>query len=168
MKLECAREQELLDAVAANRWPERADDDLRAHVSGCSLCADVAAIAVAFVQDRECAPAPAAVPPAAVVWWKSQVRARDEAARIAARPIVMVQVVATVCVAVASLAVAPAASAWVRSLIASLGATDWWTVPADVGFSWVVNAAAYTTLPMLAVGVWVVLAPVVVYLALDE
>ena len=35
-------------------------------------------------------------------------------------------------------------------------------------FSWILSAAAYTTLPLLAVGVSVVLAPVVVYLALDE
>ena len=39
---------------------------------------------------------------------------------------------------------------------------------ADVSFAWILSAAAYTTLPLLAVGIWVVLAPVVVYLALDE
>jgi hypothetical protein len=38
----------------------------------------------------------------------------------------------------------------------------------DVGFPWLFGAAFYTTLPLIAAGVWVVLAPVVVYLALDE
>ena len=168
MKLECPREQDLLDAVAANRWPERVDAGLRAHVSACSICSDVVEMAEAFLQDRESAPTEMAVPPATVVWWKAQIRAREEAARLAARPIALVQAVATICAAIASLIVAPAASAWVRSLITSLGAADWWSLPSDVSFSWILSAAAYTTLPLLAVGVWIVLAPVVVYLALDE
>ena len=168
MKFECAREQDLLDAVGANRWPHRVDDGLREHVASCSICSDVVEIAVAFLQDRECAHTEAHVPPAAAVWWKAQMRAREEATRIAARPIVLVQAIATVCAAIASVLVAPAASAWVRGLITSLGAADWWSLPGDVSFSWVLSAAAYTTLPLLAVGIWIVLAPVVVYLALDE
>ena len=168
MRLECPHEQDLLDATAANRWPDRVDPSLREHVAGCSLCSDVVEIAVAFLEDRDTAHAEAKVPPAAVVWWRSQIRAREEAARIAARPIALVQTIATVCVAVVSLAVAPTASSWVRALITSLGATDWWSLPRDVSFSWILSAAAYTTLPLLAVGIWVVLAPVLVYLALDE
>ena len=168
MKLDCSREQDVLDAAAANRWPDRVDAALREHVTTCAICADVVEIAVAFLEDRECARAEAQVPPAAVVWWRSQIRAREEAARIALRPIVVVQTVATICVAIASLAVAPAASSWLRSLLTSLGATDWWSLPSDINFSWILSAAAYTTLPLLAVGIWVVLAPVVVYLALDE
>ena len=42
------------------------------------------------------------------------------------------------------------------------------TLPSNVSFSWLLGAAFYTTLPLIAAGVWVVLAPVVVYLALDE
>ena len=168
MRLECAREQDLLDAVAANRWPARSDEALREHVATCGICADVAVMAVAFLEDRESAHTEALVPPAPVVWWKAQIRAREEAERIAARPIALVQMVATICAAVASLVVAPAASAWVRSLVTSLGASDWWSLPSDVSFAWILSAAAYTTLPLLAVGIWIVLAPVVVYLALDE
>jgi hypothetical protein len=168
MRLDCPREQDLLDAVAANRWPDRVDTGLREHVASCGICADVDEIAVAFLQDRECAHAEAQVPPSAAVWWKAQMRAREEAARIAARPIVLVQAVATICAAIVALVVAPAASAWVRGLITSLGASDWWSLPRDVSFAWVLSAAAYTTLPLLAVGIWIVLAPVVVYLALDE
>ena len=168
MKLECPREQELLDAVSANRWPERADAGLREHVSACGICSDVVEMAEAFLHERESASTEVQVPPATVVWWKAQVRAREEAARLAARPIVLVQAIATMCAAIASILVAPAASAWVRSLITSLGAAEWWSLPSDVSFSWILSAAAYTTLPLLAVGIWIVLAPVVVYLALDE
>lgn len=169
MTIECAREQDLLDAAAAGRWPDRADPELRAHVEACPICADVAEIALAFLQDRDCARTEAPpVPPASVVWWKAQIRAREEAARMAARPIVLVQAAATICAAIAAILLAPAASVWVRSLVTSLGASAWWSLPGDISFAWVLSTAAYTTLPLVAVGLWIVLAPVVVYLALDE
>jgi hypothetical protein len=71
-------------------------------------------------------------------------------------------------VAAASVAAAPAASGWLREVVAALGATGWWSIPRDLSLAWIVGAAAYTTIPILAVGVWVVLAPVMVYLALDD
>ena len=74
-------EQELLDAVTARRWPDRADASLREHVAGCGLCSDVAEIAGAFFEDRDCAQAEAVVPSASAVWWRAQIRAREEAAR---------------------------------------------------------------------------------------
>jgi hypothetical protein len=168
VKLQCPFEQDLLDALATNRWPDRAEAGLREHVAACAICSDVAEIASAFFEDRECARGEATIPSASGVWWRSQIRAREESARLAARPIAVVQAVATICVAAASIAAAPAASTWVRQVIAALGATSWWSFPSDVSLSWVLGAAAYTTLPLLAVGVWIVLAPVVVYLALDE
>jgi hypothetical protein len=166
--LQCQFEQDLLDAVAARRWPDRADPALREHVARCALCSDVAEIAAAFFEDRDCAQADGTVPSSSVVWWRAQIRVREEAERLAARPILLVQAAATTCAAAAAIAVAPAASAWIRRCLTALGATDWWPVPRDLSFSWILNAAAYTTLPLLAVCVWVVLAPVVVYLALDE
>lgn len=168
MKLQCQFEQELLDAVAARRWPDRAEAQLREHVAQCALCSDVAEIAGAFFEDRDCARAEAAVPPASAVWWRAQIRAREEAARVAARPLLIFQALATVVVAVVAVALAPAASTWIRASLAALGATEFWALPRDVSLSWILSAAAYTTLPLLAVGVWVVLAPVLVYLALDE
>jgi hypothetical protein len=168
VKLQCQFEQELLDTVATRRWPERADAQLREHVAQCALCADVAEIAGAFLEDRECARAEAVVPSSSAVWWRAQIRAREEAARMAARPLLAVQALATVVVAVVAIALAPAASAWIRGSLAAFGAADFWALPRDLSLSWIVGAAAYTTLPLLAVGIWVVLAPVVVYLALDE
>jgi hypothetical protein len=168
VKFTCAHEQDLLDAIAARRWPDRAEASLREHVAACSLCTDVADVALAFLDDRDQACADPAVPHASVVWWKAQIRAREEAARLASRPILLVQIAATICAAVVSIALAPAASAWVRESLTALGATGWWSLPQDFSFSWILGAAAYTTLPLLAVGVWIVLAPVVVYLALDE
>ena len=167
MKLTCGREQDVLDAVAARRWPHRADIALRDHAAVCRICADVAEVASAFADDSEASPDPP-VPSASVVWWKAQIRAREEAAQLAARPIVFVQAVATICAAIAAIALAPTASAWARELVVAAAAAGWWASPKDVGLGWILGAAAYTTVPLLAVGIWVVLAPVVVYLALDE
>jgi hypothetical protein len=168
VKLQCAFEQELLDAVAARRWPDRADEALGTHVAGCALCTDVARIAAAFFDDRECARAEAVVPPASAVWWRAQIRAREEAARVALRPLLVVQVLATICAAVGAIALAPAASHGIRAALAAISGTEWLTLPADISFSWLLGAAFYATLPLVAAGIWVVLAPVVVYLALDE
>jgi hypothetical protein len=168
VKLQCPFEQELMDAIAARRWPDRADQALRDHAAACRLCSDVADIAGAFFDDRECARAEAVVPSSSAVWWRAQIRAREDAARLAARPLLIVQAVATVVAAVVAIVLAPAASTWIRSALAAVGAAEFWTVPRDVSLSWVLSAAAYTTLPLIVVGVWVVLAPVVVYLALDE
>ena len=168
MKLHCPFEQELLDAIGARRWPDRAEPALREHVARCGLCADVAEIAGAFFEDRDCARAEAAVPSASAVWWRSQIRAREEAARVALRPLLIVQVIATICAAAGAIALAPAASQGIRAALAAIGASEWLALPRDVSFSWLLGAAAYTTLPLIAACVWVVLAPVVVYLALDE
>ena len=168
MKLQCQFEQELLDSVAANRWPGKTDAALREHVAGCELCTDVAKIAGAFLDDRECARVEAAVPSASGVWWRAQIRAREEAARTATRPLLVVQAIATITAAIVALALAPAASTWVRGSLAGLGGAELWYLPGTIDLTWMLSAAVYTTLPLLAVGVWVVLAPVVVYLALDE
>lgn len=168
MKLQCHVEQDLLDAIATRRWPERADADLRVHVDACALCRDVAVLAAAFLEDRDCAWAEANVPQASAVWWRAQMRAREEAARLAARPIVIVQAVATLCVFAASAALAPAASGWIRQWIGTIVVSHWWSIPPDVSLSWILGTAAYMSIPLLAVGLWLVLAPVVVYLALDE
>jgi hypothetical protein len=167
VKLTCEHEGDLLDALAARRWPDRADAALRDHVSSCTVCADVAVVAAAFFADGDSEPA-APLPPASVVWWKAQIRARQDAARLASRPILLVQAVATMCAAAAALALAPSAAAWVRGIVAGMGATGWWSVPHDVSLGWLLGVAAYVSLPILAVGVWIVLAPVLVYLALDE
>ncbi len=67
-----------------------------------------------------------------------------------------------------SAALAPAASAWLRSWIGTLGVPGWWSLPQDLSLSWIIGTAAYMTLPLLAVGLWLVLAPLVVFLVLDD
>jgi hypothetical protein len=96
---ECTREQDAIDAVAAGRWPARCDDELRAHVAGCAICADVVTVARALQEEHECAWRDARVPPSGRVWWRAEMRARREAAQRAAQPITFVQGIAGACAA---------------------------------------------------------------------
>jgi hypothetical protein len=97
MTAECGREQDVLDMLAANRWPAKCEPELQAHLQTCAPCADLLIVAGALLDEHECAWAEARVPPSALVWWRAQVRGREEAARAAARPIAFVQGIAASC-----------------------------------------------------------------------
>ena len=96
--LDCARENEVLEAVAFGRWPEHAAD-LVAHAATCAVCADLSAVALALHDEREAACREAPVPASGMVWWRATIRARAEAARTASRPITIAQGAAAACAA---------------------------------------------------------------------
>ena len=48
--VDCCREDDVLDALTSGRWPDRADDELRAHVAACAICADVVEVASAVLR----------------------------------------------------------------------------------------------------------------------
>jgi hypothetical protein len=96
-RIECKREQEILDAVASGRWPERADAELQAHAKTCRICTEVALISKLYQEDHSAALEEARVPSSGLVWWKSELRTRQEAVRAASRPIEMVQGVSIAC-----------------------------------------------------------------------
>jgi hypothetical protein len=118
--IECSREQDLIDAVESQRWPDRIDDDLRSHVAGCSVCADVVEVVRALHSDRDAAMENVQIPCASVVWWRAEVQARQDAAEAAARPITLVQgfaVASTLGVSLALLgAVTPGVGEWFNGL----------------------------------------------------
>jgi hypothetical protein len=91
---ECEFESEVLAAVLQSRWPERVDASLRAHAAQCIVCSDAAAIAGSIETAREEMRSLASVPSAGRVWFLAQLKARREAARAAARPILVVQLIA--------------------------------------------------------------------------
>ena len=103
-RIECAREMEILDAIASGRWPERADAELRSHASSCTICTDVALVAALYRDDYESALEHARMPSAGLVWWKAELRARREAVRVASRPMTLAAGIAGTCVAVAIVA----------------------------------------------------------------
>ena len=91
IRTECPREQEVLDAITAGRWPEKLGNELSQHVSSCTVCADLGLVAQAFNDDCQAAFENVRVPSAGLVWWKAELRARREAVRTANRPINIAQ-----------------------------------------------------------------------------
>lgn len=167
MMLECGREQDVLDAISAGRWPDRCDAELRAHVPSCPLCADLADVAAALLDDRDSAWRDARVPPSGVVWWRAQLRAREEAARAAGRPLAFIQGVAAslgVWMVVALLRAVPREdlSAWRAWAAAAMP---------DVTFAMpdVARLTAAVPLGVLVIlGAWLLLAPIAIYFAVAD
>jgi hypothetical protein len=163
---ECCREQDVLDALTSGRWPGRADEDLRAHVADCELCADVVDVAGALLVDRDDQPGDARIPSSAVVWWRAQRRARQEAAREAARPITVALALASVAAVGLTVSAIAALSPWLNGLL-----RGWMSGMGDAMASAQAPAVllAYGwMLPALIIGVWLVLAPVAIYFAVAD
>lgn len=116
--MNCPCERDVLDLVAIGQWPARADATLRAHAAECATCAEVAAVAAA-VREWADEPQPVKVPDAAVVWYRAQVRAKEEAARRASRPVFAAQMVALVTVMLAVVTMGPSIE-WYLALLPEL------------------------------------------------
>ena len=158
-KADCERELETLDAVSIGAWPDRCDAALREHVTTCAACSDLTEVAAALLDDRDAALRRARIPPSGLVWWRMQMRARRETAGAARRTVIAVQV--AVFAGVLGLALA-------ALTVLSKG---WWSNLAKV------NELAASGLPvvaqwgvplLLALAVWLALAPVAFWLAVTE
>lgn len=88
---ECPRMQEALDLVRSGRWPNGCDEETRTHIAECGDCGDGVQVASLIAADYHAAVRTARVPSSGLVWWRAQRRARQEAARTAARIVTMVQ-----------------------------------------------------------------------------
>jgi hypothetical protein len=165
-RVDCDREVEVLDAVYTRRWPDRAGDALRAHVSSCQTCADVALVAAAFEDECDMTRAAVQVPDSGRVWWRMQMRARQDAARAVVRPISMAQSVGIASAVGLGGAVFGATAGWFQQSLRSL-----WTVlrsAMSVDVPSLPPALATTLashgLLLLAIVLCLMLAPVAVYL----
>jgi len=156
--IECPRESDVLDALSSQRWPHRVEGELVDHVAGCEICKDVLVVAAAMRQDRDTAWQEASLPSSGQVWWRAEMRVRQEAIREASRPI-------TVAYSVAALAafLVIAAAAW----LAWPAAHELLTAAASVKLP--ESLASPLTLPLLvALGAILVVAPVALYLVLSD
>lgn len=118
-----------------------------------------------LLEERERAWSEARVPASGVVWWRAQVRAREEAARAAARPIAFVQGVAASC------------AVWVAvSLLRAFplpGGLNWRGWISGLAGSVPNVSAAAAAIPggvpfLIVIGVSLLLAPIALFVALRE
>jgi hypothetical protein len=120
----------------------------------CHECAETSALKALIRDDFERTQREVRVPTPEIVWWRAQMRAREEAARTAARPILFTQALAIAALIGFLISVA-------GRLTLSFPAVSWSRLPSlPPGFPLVPIA--------VAVGCWLVLAPVAVYLALSR
>ncbi len=156
----CKREPDVLDAVATGRL-----DALDEHLAACEACRDTLLVARALAHEQDAAWTDAALPTADVVWFRAQLRARAEAARLAARPVLVVQAIALACLVGAIAGVLGTGTWWLWSWVAWLSSAASVVASAD-------GTLAITTLAirgiLLALAVWLVIVPMAVYLAAME
>jgi RNA polymerase sigma-70 factor (ECF subfamily) len=166
MMLECGREQDVLDAVTSSRWPERCDDELRAHVAGCAVCADLVEIVGPIGDARDTAWESAKVPPAPIVWWRARIRAREEALRAASRPLNLAYAAALLVFGALTggvfVTLLPEIRTWVSTIVT---AVQW---PAAAKIAATLAPLAGSTIVILAAATSLLVAPIAIWLALRD
>ena len=150
--ISCAREDDVLMMISTGRWPDGAPVELRAHAETCQVCRELGLAAAGIVLESEAA-APA-LPSAGTVWWKAQLRARQEDARQVSRPMTAVQLIAFSALVGVTGAVFGATTEWFQRSLKSVG-----TLVA--GFFGGVSVPSVPSLPedlsSVPVGYWIIL-----------
>ncbi len=145
LKRDCEREAEVLQAVSSGR----VGDELREHIASCPGCRDLLEVASAVVDDRSALIREARIPSSGLIWWRANMRSRQQAARTVVRTASFVQIVLLITAAAIAFAL-------VGTKLPSL---DYRSVLAS-GMS--------VTIPLFALAAWLILAPVAVYFAVTE
>ena len=165
--IECTHEQRIVNAVLSGTWPA-GDDELAAHAAECSICREVAEVAVVLRADHDHSRSDVQVPVAGQVWWRSAVRARLESAQAATRPMTWlhgVTAAVTIGIMLAVIGVAwPSlveGAGWARETIVPLISNN--EVSGAVG-----GVLRQTVLIAAAAGLCLVIAPVLLYFALSN
>jgi hypothetical protein len=159
----CAREREVTDLLDQGYWPNASPVELRAHVETCRVCSDLVVVSQAFqAAHRQASPMPH-LESAGALWWRAQLRRRNEAIEKVGRPILGAQIFALVI----SVVVAVAMIAWKGTTLKA-----WLEVlPRALHFDALVPAAqsnglAGILIPVLATVA--LLSGVIVYLATEK
>ena len=163
----CTEERAVIEAIGAGLWPDHAPAELRAHVDSCATCREVADVALMLAEARDDGWRDAEVPGSGLVWWRAEMRARADAARVASRPMTVVYGVALLC---GVGALAAGVSVWAGKAetflrwFTSLAPADGWSVAAS---SQMTSLAQHGALVAVVAGLLLV-APVAVYFATSE
>ena len=125
--------------------------DCQCDKPGCPECGPLLALAEQIRREFEHTRSQARVPTPEIVWWRAQMRAREEAARTAARPIVFTQALAV--------------AALIGLLVSVVGRL---TLPA---MTWP-DLSLESGLPLVPIAIaavcWLVVAPAALYFAFSR
>jgi len=82
----CSREKDISVALKSGQWPDACDLDLRAHVEACARCSDLVLVTRSMQEARANTMAKVRLEPPGVIWWRAQLRRRQEAVERIGRP----------------------------------------------------------------------------------
>jgi hypothetical protein len=100
----CSYENEVVRMLKNGHWPEGCEPELRSHVAGCAQCKELIFVTQALQEARSESVQQSPTGSASLLWWRAQMRKRNEAAERINRPITIAQTFAwsiTMLVAVA-------------------------------------------------------------------
>jgi hypothetical protein len=164
MKRECVRAADVLAAMTAGPEPELSNEELRQHADACESCREIVTVVSALRGERDRVRRTTTVPSAGLIWWRAQLRRRQQAALKATAPVTAVHAAAIVAAAVLAVVLATSVAPFVA-------------MPSVAGFtpstaSLVETSRSLTTeFPLLPYGVmlgataWLILGPVALYFA---
>ena len=165
MSRECHRSSDVAAAASAGELSSAADSELRRHLAECEACHDLALVISALRGERDRARRLAPAPSAGLVWWRAELRERQEAERRAAAPVTLVHAAAFIAVlVVAVVSFSTFASwAWATSLTDFLPSMPTWSEAAQA-----VADVSPVLRWALALGAtaWLILGPVALYFTL--
>lgn len=164
----CPHEEQVVNAVLSGSWPDAADRELTTHAAQCEICGEVATVATLLRQEHEHARRDVQVPAAGQVWWRAAVRARLEAAQASTQPMTWLHGITAACtlgVTVAILSITwpsiAQGAGWIKAQLMN-------TAPNGEVAGLVSMALGQSLVLALVAAAFLVLAPVVVYLALSD
>jgi hypothetical protein len=153
----CPCEPDVLDAVVAGAWPEACASALRTHVASCGTCGEVVDLALALRDDSHALARRAPVPPVGAMWWKIASRRRRDATSVAERPIAVTHWLAAASAGGAAAAVVALLTLRADGALGGLAARHLDVLERSA-------LAVQGSVPLLALFLSLVLAPLVIYL----
>jgi hypothetical protein len=164
MSRRCHHEEAVV-AAAIDQHAGASTADVRRHLGECASCRELYHLVSSLREDRVEALAQVQVPSAGQVWWRAELRARQEASAAAARPITVVTGLAAASLAGLLASIAGVIAWWLQG----------WTAPVVVS---ALAAAVASRMAYLPTGLWVttwlvalafiIVTPVLLYVALRE
>ena len=94
----CTCEKDIRELVENGQWSLAAPPELKSHAAQCRTCADLVLVATAFQCARTATIAQAKPSTAGAIWWRAQLRSRQQAFQRIQRPLLGAQVFALVAV----------------------------------------------------------------------
>lgn len=92
----CPSEKELEATLRQGRWPHACDPDLRAHVDACRDCQELVLVTQTLRKAKSHGEQLAQLRSPGLLWWRAQLRRRNEAIKSVTEPLALAQKVGLV------------------------------------------------------------------------